>query len=129
MTTQNPQNPQTEERRPLAFGLNEEIPPYATAYWGARWIFPDDFLSDRQDFVGIDTPEGQKLKEWLNGEKGKPGALSKSLKAARENRTMRREMAELVVLFEDETGVVLGNPRMSHGYLYVCAFLKQVEPQ
>lgn len=33
---------------------------------------------NRQDFAGIDTPAGQRLKKWLNGAESKPGALRKA---------------------------------------------------
>jgi hypothetical protein len=114
---------ETAGRRALAYGLNEEVPTTANAAWGARWIFPDDMLSDRQDFAGMDTPDGQKLKNWLNGNGKKAGALHKSKIAARKSDLMRSE-SRVVVLFEDETGIIKGNPRSSHGYLYVCAYLK-----
>lgn len=109
-------------RRALAWGLDNEVPADVTACWGARWIFPNDMLSDRQDFVGIDTPDGQKLKAWLNGKKGN-GALAKS-KAAVVKIGLYRDESRVVVLYEDETGIIKGNPRSSHGYLYVCAYLK-----
>lgn len=120
--TQQTEAPQAV-RRTLAWGLGEEVPATATACWGARWIYPNDMLSDRQDFVGMDTPEGQKLKDWLNGKGKKAGALSKS-KAAVTKIGLYREENRVAVLFEDATGIIKGNPRSSHGYLYVCAYLK-----
>ena len=34
-----------------------------------------------------------------------------------------------VTLYEDESGVVKGNTNGSHGYLYVCAYLKADVPE
>lgn len=106
----------------LAWGLTKAIPAGTQVYWGARWIFPDDMLHDRQDFMGIDTEDGIKLRHWLSH-----GALAKAKKAAREcnlgaceNRT--------ITLYEDSEGIVKGDPCGSYGYLYVCAYLKGDKP-
>jgi hypothetical protein len=37
---------------------------------------------------------------------------------------LRKNEMRTVTLYEDETGVIKGDPRGSHGYLYVCAYLK-----
>jgi hypothetical protein len=41
-----------------------------------------------------------------------------------EDYTLRNEHEELVTLYEDVNGIVVGNPRRSFGYLYVAAWLK-----
>jgi hypothetical protein len=120
----------------FSFGYNRGIPEGVTVAWGARWIFPDDMLSDRQSFPGMGTPDGQFLLKWLNG-----GAIAKAKEAARKMhdpatyctakerkdpnlpRLFRDEDKERI-LYQDSTGIIKANPQASHGYLYVCAYLK-----
>ena len=108
----------------LQFGLSAAVPPTAKAAWGARLIWPAELLYDRQGFYRWDTLDGQRLKSWLNDD----GNLHRALDAA--GRMARRfELAASdnrgVTLYEDETGIVLGNPLASFGYLYVAAYLKE----
>src|SRR5262245_7583104 len=103
----------------LAFGYNGGLPDGVKAAWGARFIFPDDLVYNRQDLIGADTEDGKKLLDWLNG-----GALGAARAKARTMHVSSAETVE-VVLHEDETGIVLGNPQGSYGYLYVVAFLKE----
>jgi hypothetical protein len=107
----------------LAFGLNKELPAGATAAWGARWIFPNDMLPDRQDFAGMETPAGVKLKAWLNG----VGIRKAKDMAERLDKqgSLYRDENRTATLYEDLTGVIVGNPQASHGYLYVAAWLKE----
>jgi hypothetical protein len=108
------------ERERLAFGLRQ-IPDDVVTCWGARLIWPDDLLRDRQDMVGDEIERGR-LSEWLNG-----GALGAALTRAREMAD-RHEWAgsedRTVTLFEDDEGVIRANPQASHGYLYVAGWLK-----
>jgi hypothetical protein len=104
----------------LAFGL-QEYPQTVKAVWGARLIFPADLLWDRQDFYGLDTPDGQRLTAWI-----KKGALRKALtKAAKlaDKYAISQDGSTTVVLYEDKTGIIKANPQRSYGYLYVCAYL------
>ena len=106
----------------FSFGLSAAVPTGKEAAWGARWIYPNDMVWDRQDFPGIETPEGQKLKGWLNG-----GAITKAKKRAAElddRCDISRNSAETVTLYEDETGIIKANPNSSYGYLYVAAWVK-----
>jgi hypothetical protein len=110
----------------LQFGLHAAIPHDAVTAWGARLIFPDDLVWDRQDFAGLDTPEGQRLKQWLN----QGGALRQALKQAGKlaaTFAWRPDSDDQRVLYEDATGKIVGNPNRSFGYLYVAAFLKPLE--
>lgn len=108
------------ERKRLGFGLRD-VPEEVACAWGARLIWPDDLLPDRQDTMG--SRKGVfVLTDWLNGG---------PLKAARAEARRMADAYELkgsedreVTLFEDETGVVKANPQGSHGYLYVAAWLK-----
>jgi hypothetical protein len=105
------------------FGLSAALPKGLTTAWGARLIFPCDLLHDRQSFPGLETPAGMRLQEWLN----KGGALAKALATAKRmarNFQLSAEQSKQVILFEDETGIIVANPQSSYGYLYAAAWLK-----
>jgi hypothetical protein len=111
----------------LAWGLKNVIPEDAPTAWGARLIFPDDLLWDRQDFYKMDTDEGRQLKAWLDGAQRGKGALYHALRNARalaDSYQLRSRDAENVTLYEDTYGIIQGNPRGSSGYLYVAAWPK-----
>jgi len=103
----------------LSFGCTRAIPPEVETAWGARFIFPDDVLWDRQDLRG---PDKEELKIWLN-----QGALQKARAKARElaqSGRISQDLEETVVLHDDALGTIVGNPQRSFGYLYVAAWLK-----
>jgi len=104
----------------LAFGLHHAIPATVTTAWGARWIFPDDMLHDRQDMKG-DTIEP--LKAWLNGGVIKQARLN--ARKAFSHFKINNGSCETVILYQDDTGIVVGNPNRSFGYLYVAAWLHE----
>lgn len=107
----------------LNFGLWYEVPEEVTAAWGARWIFPNDQLYDRQDIFGHNTILGKKLVKWLND-----GALTTARDVAKkmaQNRELLQSGRQTIILFEDDIGIIKGNPNASYGYLYVCAYLKE----
>lgn len=104
-----------------AFGLRSGLPDDGRALWGARLIWPDDLVWDRQGLTGTE-PGTTNLQTWLNG-----GALRAALGYARllaDRYELRGSEDRTVTLYEDETGMVRGNPQNSHGYLYVAAWLK-----
>ena len=106
----------------LQFGLAHEVPADRAVAYGARWIFPDQPLWDRQSFAGLDTPEGQRLQKWLNG-----GALKKASAAAArmsKHSVISPDSGETVALYEDDRAKIVANPQRSYGYLYVAAYLK-----
>lgn len=105
----------------LQFGLSIAVPTTAKAAWGARLIFPADLLHDRQGFYNWDTPEGQRLADWLN----KTGALKKALTQAKRaaGRFLHSDDSDLVILYRDGIGIIVANPNASYGYLYVAAWL------
>jgi hypothetical protein len=107
----------------LQFGCVREIPEGIETAWGARWIFPNDFVWDRQCVEG---PEAKALESWLQAPTGnshlrqaimQAGVLAKNLMLASSDH-------DAVVLYEDDEGKIVGNPQGSYGYLYVCAWLK-----
>jgi hypothetical protein len=103
----------------LGFGAVKHIPDGVETAWGARWIWPNDLVWDRQDLRG---PNKDALKDWLNA-----GALNAARSAARLN-DLHQDEDRMAVLFEDEDGIVVGNPQGSYGYLYVAAWLKADAP-
>jgi hypothetical protein len=111
----------------LEFGLSAAIPEAVTTAWGARLIFPDDLLFDRQDMHGDDVPA---LRGWLNGAGSSVGALRRALAEARrlaDRYKLTRDGRQTVTLFRDKTGVVVACPNASAGYLYVAAWLHNGE--
>jgi hypothetical protein len=108
----------------LEFGYNPGLAG-ATCAWGARWIITQqgevDQVPNRQDMIG--TPEEKvELLTWLNTVvKRQPEAALTEL--LRSFQLSTRESKE-VVLYEDDRGIVLGNPNASAGYFYVIARFK-----
>jgi len=109
----------------LRFGLRGAAPPDASAVWGARWIYPDDAVWDRQDCVGAKR-EREALLAWLSERAGARPALR--ARRLHETGRLRSTGGEQVTLFEDERGIVAANPRRSAGYLYLAAWLKPGQP-
>jgi hypothetical protein len=119
----------TEQKKEFqGFGLYQEIPSEVKVAWGARWIFPNDQLFDRQGSMGLRdaddcmTPAGRELLDWLNG-----GAIAKAQDKAKKlaaNFQMSQRDFQTHTLYEDGKGIVIGNPRASYGYVYVAAWLK-----
>jgi hypothetical protein len=106
------------------FGLFQAVPAAVANAWGARLIYPDDLLHDRQGMTGGE--EGRpELIAWLNG-----GAIRAALANARKFDNaykLSRDGAQQVVLHRDELGVIVACPNKSHGYLYVAGWLHQGE--
>lgn len=113
----------------LAFGLNQELPEGVLAAWGARWIFPDDQVHDRQAIIGREHKEEfDRLVKWLDGSGKSPGAIRKAMLQARklyEKGTISSNSSDTVTLYEDDKGIIKGNPNGSYGYLYVVGYLKK----
>jgi hypothetical protein len=113
----------------LSFGLSRAIPPGVSCAWGARFIYPDDLLWDRQDFVG-EGDEKAALINWLNPGPGQGAAIQKAKDAARkadQKWKLSRDGDQEVILHQDDKGVVVACPNKSHGYLYVAAWLHYEE--
>ena len=105
----------------LAWGANVTLPEGVAAAWGARLIWPDDLVWDRQSSAGSDEGKAA-LETWLNS-----GRLKEALAVARQKARdyeLRPDESRLVTLWETDRGIVVANPQSSHGYLYVAAWLK-----
>lgn len=105
----------------LQFGLNGAAPRGIRALWGARWIFPSDMVMDKVSLVG-QSPDRERLEAWVKMRLMRARAAAQSL-AAQGQLSPRGQ--ETIVLVEDDTGVLVGNPNRSHGYLYTAAWLKE----
>jgi hypothetical protein len=131
----------TETRAGLRVGYDAGIPDgYTHAGWGARIVYQADLVWDGQElqhFGGMDGTEGQRdldrklLTDWLYGTKDgyypKPKGehpLALAFRAA-EATPVRSDEDREVVLYSDEIGVIVANPRASRTYLYCAAFLRQ----
>ena len=105
--------------------------PAGVAIWGARWIYPDDQLYDRQGFNEVEDGRDQ-LREWLNDTSAgipdpKGTRITKAMEQAVElDRAIaiRQSSKAVVTLYEDEVGIIKANPSGSFGHLYVAAWLK-----
>lgn len=114
----------------LAFGLRADLRescPEGAAIWGARWIWPNDLVYDRQDMVGSDE-ERTRLLGWLNASApAAPTPLGAAMVQAK-TLALTYELSpadvRVVTLFEDDLGIIQASPQGSHGYLYVAAWLK-----
>lgn len=106
----------------LAFGLSEAIPEAVTTAWGARMIFPNDLVHDRQDMQG---EERDALVRWLND-----GPLRWSRNHAHDlhqRYKISKEGSQKVILYKDGRGVIVASPKSSYGYLYIAAWLHNSE--
>jgi hypothetical protein len=111
----------------LNFGLNAEIPRSIDVAWGARLIYPNQMVSDRQSMIGSNATDKKMLLNWLNG--GVFAAAMKNAKLLADARVITPQSYETVIVYEDESGIIKGNPNGSGGYLYVCAYLKPEKTQ
>ena len=114
----------------LYFG-RDTFPENVEAVWGARLIWPNDLVHDRQDLVGHSPEAKDALIAWLNGPGGGDGAIGK-MRAKLGDANSRFEIGltsnaqeEEVIIYEDEIGKIVGSPQGSHGYVYVCGWLKE----
>lgn len=110
------------DRLVLEFG-QPTYPQDARAVWGARLIWPNDLVWDRQSLDHRDPDAPRALFAWLNED----GALGKALTVLGEPDRLgwaSCDEHELVV-YEDDKGRIVGSPRGSYGYVYIAAWLKE----
>jgi hypothetical protein len=111
----------------VMFGYRRGVPDGVRAVWGARLIAPNDLLHDRQDLVAESEEAKAELVKWLNGEPAGHGALSEALDRLRLI-PLSGSTDEEVRIYEDATGIIVGNTQASYGYVYVCGYLKHHLP-
>lgn len=111
---------ETTERR-LSFGYTAGLPEGCKAAWGARLIWPDDLLPDRQSSFGDDSTVDA-LHAWLNTGPVK-AALAEALRLSKSG--LRQSDDREVVLYDDEVGTIIGNPNGSYGYFYIAGWRRE----
>jgi len=103
----------------------QNFPDGVKAVWGARMIWPNDLVPDRQDLDAVDDEHKQELIAWLNGTPEGTGALHKARQALRDPYSLglltNGDNEE--VIYEDDKGKIIGSAQSSYGYVYVCGFL------
>ena len=102
------------------------FPDDVKAVWGARLIWPNDLVWDRQDLDAHSDEDKQALISWLNGNPEGNGAI-KAMKLALTTPSalgLSSTSDTEAVIFEDETGKIIGSAQSSYGYLYVAGWLK-----
>lgn len=132
----------------LSFGYGD-FPRDGRPAWGARFIFPDDYLGDRSSMAKINGESiagSQELQDWLNKEvlvsdprilkdsksrkkdNLKMNPFSQARNVARllaKNWTIQKSSEKEVILYQDEYGIIKANPKGSYGYLYVVAYPRE----
>lgn len=112
----------------IAFG-RQTFPEDVRAVWGARLIWPNDLVANRQDLDARDDEAKAELVAWLDGNPAGTGAI----KGMRANLTAPYSLGlssdmpfeEEAVIFEDDKGKIVGSAQGSYGHLYVCGWLKE----
>lgn len=115
----------TTDRLTLMFGRNS-FPDDVKAVWGARLIWPNDLLFDRQDLQSRSSDDKEKLIDWLNGPNNGDGAIKymKEVLTVPASVGLSYSGDQEAVIYEDEKGIIVGSAQSSHGYVYVCGYLK-----
>lgn len=122
----------------LPFGASWLLVPGTKAAWGARFIYPDGMVHDRQGTAGDDTLV-QKTLDWLNSKvdllHGKAPVTDTVIGHVRWITRSRSERGAMTpsdghghVFYLDGQGGVIGTPNKSYGYLYVAAYLYEAIP-
>jgi hypothetical protein len=110
------------------------FPDDVRAVWGARLIWPDDLVYNRQDLAAHNDDAKQALVTWLNGadDTGRNGAIAKMIAKLRDanwradnNVWPDMKFETEVIIYEDDEGKIVGSAQASHGNMYVCGWLKE----
>jgi hypothetical protein len=117
----------TEDTKLIISYGRRNYPDDVRAVWGARLIWPDDLLWDRQDIAAHDEESKAALTAWLNGPNRGDGALKAMKEALATPYTLglASDKDDEAVIYEDDKGKIIGSAQSSFGYLYVCAWLKE----
>ena len=124
MTTDNTATT-SDNKLSLPYGCNKGLPDNVTVAWGARMIAPADLVWDRQECAGgtIGGMERAALLEWLGSG---PGDAAREVCREHDIGVGARGRREDVIdLYEDERGKIVGSPQGSYGYVYLAAWLKE----
>jgi hypothetical protein len=117
----------TDNKLSIAYG-RRSFPDNVQAVWGARLIWPNDLVPDRQDLAAHNSEAKMALIAWLNGEALGTGAISRMRQALESPYSLglnpRMKFDEEAVIYEDEQGIIVGSAQGSGGYLYVSGWLK-----
>lgn len=115
----------TKTRLETAWGY-KKYPDDVDAVWSARLIWPDDLLPDRQDLQARNDDAKDELILWLNGVPAGQGAIKQMKEALKTPNTLglKYDGPEEAVIYEDDIGIIVGSAQSSHGYVYVCGYLK-----
>lgn len=107
----------------LPYGCTRGLEPGVTVAWGARMIWPDDLLHDRQGCAGGEDgcDERRELLDWLGT--GAGNAMRAEARRLAGGYELSAASEDVITLYEDEVGKVVGSPQGSHGYFYVAAWL------
>jgi hypothetical protein len=119
------------EKLSIAFG-RRNYPEGVSAVWGARLIWPDDLVHDRQDLGYRNDEAKAELIAWLNGAPAGSGALQKARDNLRDPGPdalgLNYKNDQEAVIYEDDQGRIIGSSQGSFGYLYVCGWLFKHDP-
>lgn len=115
-----------EPLKALAFGRHTH-PEGLRAVWGARLIWPNDLVHDRQDLVASDDAAKDELIAWLNEIGIKEMRIALSTHSGRDARNIYMGMDDEAVIYEDSKGKIIGSTQGRSGYLYVSGWLKAHE--
>lgn len=111
----------------IAFG-RRTFPDDVPAVWGARLIWPNDLVYNRQDLAATNDEARGALVAWLDGDPVGSGAIAGMRILLRDpgalGLTSNMPFDEEAVIFEDERGKIVGSAQGSYGYLYVAGWLK-----
>lgn len=106
----------------LPYGATSSLPDTVRVAWGARFIWPDDLVWNRQGCAGgtDGCAERAEILAWLSAGAGE-AARAAARQLARDGWDSRSD--DTRTLYDDGIGRIVGNPQGSCGYLYVAAWL------
>lgn len=106
----------------LTFGYTRGVPTHVGTAWGCRAIVEQSGMLDvLWDRIALAGPDQVQLAEHLNQHLDTACARASELLRTQ---VMRTDRDQEFVLYEDPSVVIKGNTQRSHGYLYLCAYLR-----
>jgi hypothetical protein len=112
------------ETMTLTFGRRSH-PEGLPAVWGARLIWPNDLVHNRQDLVSTDDDAKEALIHWLNTKGIREMQMVLGNIDTRFEKGIHRDMKfeEEVVIVDDGIGKIIGSAQASGGNFYVAGWL------